>query len=390
MPIERDLALQLSVSGRSWKQACREGDFLGVLVCCALSMLCMAASIAQGANVDLQARRERLLAMAPEQKERLFHNQERLAALPATEQQKLRKVADELESDPQAEHLHHILVRYHDWLKKLSPGQRAELLELPADQRLAKIKEIRADQSRRIHQESAAGEPVTLADFNHIIKWIEGYAWKHRDALLQDATPEMRKQIERLPENKRHRSILWLLLQRWRGGQQGGLPPISEQDIAALTEKLSPQAHDRLTNSAGLSAQRQLVHRWVQAAVRHRMETVGASRSLSPIAQHELEQFFEHELTSDQREQLLALPPEKMQRELRRLYFLQPGHVAGVQTLSGEPDAVKPSQAGGKHHKANGKEKSNGKSRGQHPADGKGESADGKENAEQPATDTTK
>jgi hypothetical protein len=359
-------------------------------LCTGASMLGAGASIAEGASGDLQARRERLLAMAPEQKERLIHNQERLAALPAAEQQNLRSLADELEADPQAEHLRHLLVRYHEWLKKLSPGQRAELLELPTDKRLVKIKEIRAEQSRHIHQESAGGEPVTLADFGHIIKWIESYAWKHRDALLKDATPEIRNQIERLPENKRHRQILWLLVKRWHSGQQDGLPPISQQEIEALAEKLSPQARDRLKNTAGLPAERQLVHRWVQAAVRHRLETVGLSRPLSPVAQHELAQFFEHELTSDQREQLLALPPERMQRELRRLYFMQPGHAAPVQPPSGEPEATKPSPAGGKHQKPNGKEKTNGKNRGQRPANGKGEAAEGKENAEQPATGATK
>ena len=170
---------------------------------------------------------------------------------------------------------------------------------MPAEKRLARIKAIRAEQSQHIHQESAAGEPVTTDDFKHIIKWIEGYAWKHRQVLLEDAPPEIRKQIERLPEHKRHRAILWLLAQRWRGGRQDGLPPISKEEIAALAEKLSPQARDRLKNAANIAAERQLIRRWVQAALRHRMETVGVSRPLSPIAQQELEKFFEHELTSE-------------------------------------------------------------------------------------------
>lgn len=343
----------------------------------AVAVLLAVPAPAAALSSGLQTRRERLLAMTPEQKGRLYHNQERLAALPPAEQQKLRTLADALEADPQADHLRQVLVRYHDWLKKLSPGQRAELLELPAEQRVAKIKELRAEQTRKIQQESAAGEPLSAADFHQITRWLEDYAWKHRDVLLQDAPPEVRRHFEQLNgDNKRHRAALWLLTQRWRLGRTSNLPGFSEADIGALADKLSPEARERLKSTTGLTAQRQLVQRWAQGAVRHRLETLGLSRPLSPLAQHELEHFFEHDLTAEQREHLLALPPEKMQNELRRMYFLQPTHVAGVPTLVGETDSTKPAHS--LKHPKQGKDKGNHRDKSQRTLDGKPEApADG-------------
>lgn len=342
-------------------------------LCAAALVLCGASSATIAPAVDLQAREQRLLAMTPEQQSRLYHNLERLASLPAAEQEKLRALADALETDPQGEHLRQVLVRYHEWLKKLSPGQRAELLELPMEQRVAKIKDLRAEQTRKIQQESAGGEPLTASDLSHIFRWLEDYAWKHREILLRDAPPEARRHIEQVTEGKRHRAALWLLTQRWRLGRASTLPPFSEEEIAALADKLSPDARQRLNNATGIGAQRLLIHRWAQAAIRHRMETTGISRPLSPLVQHELEHFFQHDLTQEQRDQLTALPPEKMQMELRKLYFQQPSHVAGVPALVGETDAVKPAHSG-KHAKQGGK--GGNKDKGQKSSGGKEEAAD--------------
>lgn len=339
------------------------------------AVLLWGAAILVGAGaaaIDLQARLERLQAMTPEQKGRLYHNQERLAALPPDEQEKLRTLADALETDPHGEHLRQVLVRYHEWLKKLSPGQRAELLDLPTEQRVTKIKDLRAEQARKIQQESAGGEPLTSTDLNQIFKWLEEYAWKHRELLMQDAPPEARRHIEQITENKRHRAALWLLMQRWRLGRTNSLPPFTDTEIGAFAEKLSPEARERLKNTTGIGAQRQLIHRWAQAAIRHRMETTGISRPLSPLAERELEHFFQHDLTPEQREQLLSLPPEKMQMELRRLYFLQPSHVAGVPALVGETDPVKPHS--GKHPKQG---KGGNKDKGQKSGGGKDEAEGG-------------
>ncbi len=87
-------------------------------------------------------------------------------------------MADAVEESPDRDHLYQVMVRYHDWLKKLSPVSRAELLELPGEQRVAKIVETRADQKRRLEQEAIEGEPLTASDFEHLLKWVEDYAWR--------------------------------------------------------------------------------------------------------------------------------------------------------------------------------------------------------------------
>ncbi len=112
-----------------------------------------------------------------------------------------------------------------------------------------------------------------------------------------------------------------------------------------------------MEGTTGPQLKRMLVRHWVQAAVRHRMDTQGTSRPLSPIAQQELEHFFQHDLTSNQRETLLAMPPEKMQRELRRLYFSQSGHVDATQTPSSDQPRRHPA---GHHNKDGGRERDDG------------------------------
>jgi hypothetical protein len=284
-------------------------------------MICLALVGADGNDIDWAARRAQLSTLSPDESTRLLHNRERLALLPAAEQAKLRKLADEVDRDPQRDRLRHVMNRYYQWLKKLGPVQRAELLELSPEARLAKIKQLRSEQQQRLAAESAGGEPLSVADLEHILKWIENQAWKNRAALLTEVKPDRRAQFDQLDASKQRRAIMALVAQRWRNGKPGSLGEVTARDLHNLVEKLSPAAQNRFKQATSSVEQRQLLRHWGQLAARHRVETAVNSRKPPDYTEEELNHFFEHDLSAEQRERLLALPPDRLQRELRQLYY---------------------------------------------------------------------
>ncbi len=289
--------------------------------------------------VDLTARRQRVLSMSPDRYEHVLHNRERLAELSPAEQEKLRRLSRALEIAPDAEQLRYVMLRYHEWLRNLSLPQRSELLDLPPNERLAKIKAIRAEQYASIHAETAAGEPLSAADLAHVLKWYTGYLDAHQEQLLAAIPAERRKQIEQLDAAKRRKAILFLMVPRNPNSRAviASLPPPTAAEISAMIDRLSPGAQASLREAGGVSQQAKLLRRWSQASVRHRWEAARLERPMSAIAVEELQHFFETGLSPQKREELLNLPPDKLQRELRRLFFLQPAHADPA--FSVEPSA---------------------------------------------------
>jgi hypothetical protein len=266
------------------------------------------------ADDDLAGRREKLSQLTASQRQQLLRKQQRFAALDSDQRQRLRQLQKQLESDPQGPRLHKVLDAYYDWLKTLTTSERAELVDLPAKERVEQIKKLRRQQAARV---IASGEPglLTPDDLKTVGRWMEEVVWSHRDQLLKTIPPPRRKQLANMPEAQRRRVLLMASWQRWRAGEA---PPISPAEIKRLVEQLSAPAQQRFAQVTDPPQQRRLVKEWVRLSVHDRVER---ARKLDPIARDELERFLWEELNSKQRDRLLNLPNEQMQQELRRLYF---------------------------------------------------------------------
>lgn len=278
------------------------------------------------------ALRQHIEQLAPLEQQQLLRLAKRFHELPVAEQNHLRHLQADLESDPQASQLFEAMRLYHEWLKTLTPGQRAELVELPTAERLTRLRQL-DEQSR---PRTADNQMLTQEDLRRMGAWIEGFIWKHKDRILADAPIQRRAFLETLDEPMRRRALMIGALQRWQSIGLTDLTP-SPEEIQQLEQQLSPAAQQRLTAAQTSQEKKTLLKEWVGLAVQQRLEMSG--RGLAMVDERELERFFAENLSSDERDRLLSMPRDQMQRELKRLYFQGAGR---------RPNASRPMRPEGK------------------------------------------
>jgi len=84
--------------------------------------------------------------MSATEKKELQQKQDRFHRLAREEQNRLRRLHQGMSEDPQADRLRSVMERYTSWLKTLPSGQRADLLGLPQNDRVAEIKRLIEEQ----------------------------------------------------------------------------------------------------------------------------------------------------------------------------------------------------------------------------------------------------
>ena len=100
------------------------------------------------ADEALADRSARLAQMDDQEREQLSLNYDRFGHLAPAERDRLRKLYSDLQADADGAELRTVMQRYHDWLNELPATQRTMLTALPAEERLKRIEEIRANQDR--------------------------------------------------------------------------------------------------------------------------------------------------------------------------------------------------------------------------------------------------
>ena len=283
-----------------------------------LTLLCGAAAAADN---DPAVRRERVQNLPLSEQQQLLRNQQRFAELSADEQQQLRALHEELTSDPNSARLRGVLERYHEWLKTLSAEQRAELNDLTPDERIARIERLmsrqRDERERGRRRYFGNQPPLAREDARQVFHWFGDLVWRKRAELLKEIPAERREQVERLDEPLQRRSLMWTAMQRWRGEP---LPAAPEQ-LAELTQKLSPPAQARFAEAETPEQQGRLVRDWLAQSMMMRMGPFGSRRSMAAASSEELERFFQRHLSEDERSRLMNLPRDEMREELRHLYL---------------------------------------------------------------------
>ncbi len=265
----------------------------------------MAARRRRVENLNLDARRE------------LQHNAERFAGLPRDERQRLRNLHEDLQGDPDADRLRRIMRGYCEWLSALDSYSQMELAEMTPDNRVASVKKRLEIEKKREGVRRPGGKDMTA-----VREWMTAFVARHEAALLATLPEEQRKQISVFKEDRKRRQMMLLmqLSQRWQSAAPGRLPPVmTEADLANLRKQLSIETQKRLENQSP-DKQWQLVYGWLLWGWWHPGDGHRPPGPQSRDDDEHLAQFFENELGTEQRDRLLAMPGEEMQRELQRLF----------------------------------------------------------------------
>ena len=301
----------------------------------AAGLLILATLVVTGFGADqsptaeeLAARRADVAKMDPNEQQELLRRYERFKALPAQEQERLRALDSQIASDEHSQRLHQILEQYHEWLKTLTPTQRAELAELSPTERVKAIKRIQRDQSLQI---------LSRRDTVEIMRWIDGIVAKHRQELIASMRPEHRERFEKQQDPARQRHVLMYMAFGGRRDKDSR-SRISQEDLDRLAGKLSEAARAELAKASTLEAKRDVVGGWIAATTR-RSEARAPRRRMNSLVVEELLQFLQNEVPPDQQARLLKLEREEMLKELGRMYF-ERGH--GDRRFPGGPPNFDP------------------------------------------------
>lgn len=268
--------------------------------------MCVAAFGAERPD-SFSQRRTRVEQMDSGQREQLWRKYERFHALAPAEQDRLRSLSASIAQQSDAARLQQVVESYQQWLDGLSSAERAELISLEPQQRLERIAELRGEERRRLAPE----------DVPKFAAWLETRLLRRfpqrRENLRSLSESERREQMRRIIEQN-------LVRQNQRPGPaaaaQGRL--FTSTDFAELRESLSPKAQALMDKAAAPAERKQLFAAWIKQAY---MRTPGgAAWRESRISEERLREFYDEDLSHEERVHLLRLPSEQMQRQLRRMY----------------------------------------------------------------------
>jgi len=285
----------------------------------AIVVLVAAAEVAwyfgQAGGPEAEHRRS-IEAMSPSEQATLAARFERFEKLEPAEQERLRKLHAAIEADADPEALRTTLSRYETWNAQLPPQVSAQLVGLPADQRATKVASIVAE------RREAAAKTFSEADSQVLVAWLEKQVRGYQDEMMSQLPATMRERLDHMGARERTWALmLFALTQRGPGGSP--FQKISPTAMAELQAELSPAAQDQWKQAAGNPDDlKLLVAGWVRQSMERTMAQAGPSTRISDA---QLMEFFDRELSEEDRTRLVALPREEMMSHLRREYFRRKG-----------------------------------------------------------------
>ena len=265
---------------------------------------------AQASDKLLAQRRAHINSMSTVERENLRRNYQRFLELDDAERQKLRDLHAKIATGSERERLSSIMQLYHQWLQSLTAGERLQLLDLPADQRIRAIKTLIERQERDRFQ-ALVQKSLKVEDREAIIDWLAELA-------LERLPPGERARLRAIHQPLRRRMEILSAFRRRTSGMNDNrflerLKP-STEDRRELLARLSESARDTIAAVKDDPEKRQLIQSWVNAVLFSR-------RGNRPkVAREALDEFFAN-LDAAERDYLNNLPPDRKREELEQLYM---------------------------------------------------------------------
>lgn len=282
-------------------------------------------------------------ATAKSELEDLTERLKRFSLLGPTEQDRIRRLQKQLEQEPDSAELRRVMRNYYDWLKSRDPYQVAELRELPIDGRVQKIESLIKRQAEADSRRPALAGAVRTwrsqqgpvqaggkragwlspQDVDGLLQWFDQYIARQGDAFLKKFPESGRQQLVReLNQTKdeiRRHELLTLIWLRWQLDNPGKTEAPSDQEMAALRAKLSPETQKRL-EAKPKDEQWRILSSLIPLFVLRQYAAKRIDGALPAVSEEELADFFEKQLTDAERTRLMELDSEDMTLELWKMY----------------------------------------------------------------------
>ena len=262
-------------------------------------------------------------------------------ASPAAEQQRLRRLYEDVRNDPDAERLRAIMHAYHEWLKLLPALTWAELAEGETDERIALVKKRLQEEQRR-----EGGWRPDAKDMAALRSWMDDCATRHEADFVKSLPTDQGSQaVFRAGQGVPAPNGARILAVAMATSHPGKLPPMmTTEDLARLRREAESRGREAAGRKTPLQQWR-VVAAWLRQSFRRAFEERRLHGPLSQNDDERLAEFFEKDLSDEQRDRLLAMPGEEMQWALQRLFLLRsrpPQAPAGATAARAIPNGQAP------------------------------------------------
>jgi hypothetical protein len=171
-------------------------------------------------------------------------------------------------------------------------------------------------------QREAAARVFSDADSKVLVAWLEKQIRGHQDEMMAQLPETMRDRLEHMGPRERGWSLMFFALSQ-RGPGAALFQKLATVVRDELRGQLSPQAQAQLDATAGNPEElKGLLIGWVRQSMERHMAQSGPSTRPTDV---QLMEFFDRELSEEERNRLVALPREEMMSQLRREYYRRKG-----------------------------------------------------------------
>ncbi len=251
-----------------------------------------------------QNREEWLESLSEDERVTLRAKSNRFHSLSEQQQERLRSLHQEIGSAPDAAELQQTLLEYQQWLNGLPPSEQFELREKPREDRVSQIVRMVEQQKKN---EFLALSPDELRVVLRAVR-------PQLEAIRAQAVETMSQREREESDSSFGRGRIWRLNNR--------VPPQSREELlSAVHQALPPEKRARFEQLPP-PEQWQRLFGWIRQAVRADSSDRrdGDRRNGRWIPEQELEEFFVEEVDAATKERLLAMPRDKMQELLEKMY----------------------------------------------------------------------
>jgi hypothetical protein len=271
----------------------------GMALVCGLASLVWADSNAE--------RAARIASLPSDKKAELLRKKERFDKLTEPERQRLRDLHGELSSSADVATLETVMENYCNWLKNLqSSRERDEVLSLPTEDRIKRIKEIVNRQEVERLKDYVRFYLPTV-DHDALYKFLDDFVKQHETDIFEQLNDDERRWVRRIENDAARRKALipWL-----RGRYRDRMPFPSIEEMRQMASTLSPETQKQLGSQAGANRDERL-RELVSAAI--------GNIHMPPPSEEDLRNFFAG-LSSEEKGRLEEMDSDKMRRTLIFMY----------------------------------------------------------------------
>lgn len=255
--------------------------------------------------------------------------------LPIEKQAALRELHREIESDEDREQLLQTMFVYEQWLDGLEPSEQYELRDMSADERVRLV--------TREMERMAGSRSFDLSDeqlqalFEKVKPFIQQVILENSADFRKTIVARSGRDPQRfnaLPMRSKSMFVFLYAMRNYREEMRKFIDTV----VDALPEEMQDDFR-------GLppGKRQEVIVGWFR---RYHTQASG-SRRPGKVSEQELEEFFVEVLEPKERERLLALPREEMQRQLRRMYLFKSPHRGPrgpLDMLGGPPAGRRPGE----------------------------------------------